>query len=101
MKVLSTDSRNAEKKLSRWLGPGWFSHPVGFNAGRISDDKAKPIVEKLRPLGTVHEVVYKTPSLAGLRLFYVDRIPYRRLGVPKSECTYKTYPPSGATTPIQ
>src|SRR5262245_1047615 len=52
MKVLCTDSRDAEKRLGKWLGPGWFGHPRGFNAGRLPADRVMPVVAKLRPFGT-------------------------------------------------
>lgn len=53
MKVLSTESRATEVRCSGWLGPGWFSRPRGFNAGRLRDEQVPRVVERLGRLGTV------------------------------------------------
>jgi hypothetical protein len=80
-------------KLEKWISPGWLSRPVGFNAGRQLPDEAVPrVVERLRRLGDVHEVRFRGSSLNGLRLFYIDKIPYGRLGPERDTCTFKAYP---------
>lgn len=47
MKVLGTDSRDAEKRCARWLGPGWFSRPRGFIAGRLKEEQIPSVVDRL------------------------------------------------------
>ncbi len=92
MKVLATDSRKAEARCSRWIGPGWFSRPVGFNAGRLKEEKVPHLVERLRRLGTVFEVHFHSATLNGLRLFYIDKIPYGQLGPDRNTCTFRKFP---------
>lgn len=92
MKVLATDSHNAEARCSRWIGPGWFSRPLGFNAGRLKEAKVPHLVERLRRLGTVYEVEFHSASLNGLRLFYIDKIPYENLGPDRDTCTFRKFP---------
>jgi hypothetical protein len=86
-------------RLSKWLSPGGFSRPVGFNAGRrLRDEEVPRVVERLQRLGDVHEVQFRGDSLNGLRLFYIDKVPYGRLGAERDTCTFKVYPVSGATS---
>jgi hypothetical protein len=92
MKVLATHSRDVEARCARWLGPGWFSRPKGFNARRLREEQVASVVERLRRLGTVWEVTYTCPSLAGLKLFYIDRVPYNNLGPDGSTCVIKQHP---------
>jgi hypothetical protein len=94
MKVLSTHSRDAESRCSEWIGPGWFSYPKGFNAGRLKEDQVPLVVGRLKQLGTVWEVTYTDPSLKGLKSFYIDRVPYGQLGPEGSTCTFKRHPSS-------
>jgi hypothetical protein len=91
MKLLATDPRETEARCARWLGPGWFSRPKGFNAGRLKDERVASVVERLRRLGTVWEVTFTSPSLAGLKLFDIDRVPYNDLGPEGSTCTIKQH----------
>lgn len=81
-------------KFEKWLSPGWFSLPTGFNAGRqLRDDDVPRVVERLQRLGQVHEVQFQGGSLNALRLFFIDEVPRGRLG-PKGETyTIKSYPP--------
>jgi hypothetical protein len=95
MKVLSTGSVRVTDRCSKWLGPGWFSYPKGFNAGRMKAEQVPAVVERLRGLGTVWEVEYTQPSLLGLRLFYIDRVPYQHLGPERSTCIVKRHAPHG------
>jgi hypothetical protein len=82
-------------KFERWLSPGWFSRPVGFNAGRLRAEDIPRVVERLQRLGDVHEVEFHGGSLNGLRLFYIDKVPYGHLGPERATCTFKAYPASG------
>lgn len=84
-------------KFEKWLSPGWFSHPVGFNGGRLRDEDVPPVVELLRRLGDVHEVEFHGGSLNGLRLFYIGTVPYGRLRPEQDACTFKVHPASGAS----
>ncbi len=83
-------------KFEQWLNPGWFSRPVGFNAGTLREQDVPRIVERLRHLGDVHEVEFHGGSLNGLRLFYIGKIPYGSLGPERDTCTFKAYPGSSA-----
>jgi hypothetical protein len=85
-------------KFEKWLSPGWFSRPVGFNAGRLRDEDVPRVVERLQRLGDVHEVEFHGGSLNGLRLFYIGKAPYGGLGPERDTCTFKAYPISGATS---
>ena len=85
-------------RFERWLSPGWFSRPVGFNAGRLRDEDVPRVVERLQRLGDVHEVEFHGGSLNGLRLFYIGKIPYGRLGPESDTCTFKAYPGTGVAT---
>jgi hypothetical protein len=86
-------------RFSRWVNPGWFSRPVGFNAGRrLRDEEVPRVVERLQRLGDVHEVQFRGSSLNGLRLFYIDKVPYYQLGPERDTCTFKTYTTSGVTS---
>jgi hypothetical protein len=84
-------------KFEKWLSPGWFSRPVGFNAGRLRDQDVPGVVARLQRLGDVHEVEYHSSSLKGLRLFYIGKVPSGRLGPDRDTCTFKSYPVSRAT----
>ncbi len=84
------------KKFEKWLSPGWFSRPVGFNAGYLRDESVPRVVERLQRLGEVHEAQFHGGSLNGLRLFYIGKVPY--LGPEQDTCTFKTYSPSGVTS---
>jgi hypothetical protein len=95
MKVLSTDNLDVASRCSRWLGPGWFARPVGFNAGRLREEDVPRIVRKLVRFGTVHEVHFGGGSLAGLRLFYLGDVPYEQLGPERGHCTFKLHTFSG------
>jgi hypothetical protein len=80
-------------RFSKWLSPGWFSRPVGFNAGRrLRNEDVPRLVERLRRLGDVHEVQFRGGSLNGLRLFYINKVPYSQLGPERDTCTFKAYP---------
>jgi hypothetical protein len=92
MKALAPDGRDIEARCARWLGPGWFSHPRGFNAGRLKEEQVASVVERLRRLGTVWEETYTTPSLAGLKLFYIDQVPYNSLGPDGRTCIIRQHP---------
>ena len=92
MKVLATDNRDVEARFAMWLGPGWFSRSKGFNAGRLKEVKVASVVERLRSLGTVREVPFTSPSLAGLRLFYIDKVPYNPVGPDGSTCIIRQHP---------
>jgi hypothetical protein len=83
-------------KFGKWLNAGWFSRPIGFNAGRLRDEDVPRIVERLQRLGDVQEVEFHGRSLNGLRLFYIGKVPYGRLGPERDTCTFKAYPGSGA-----
>jgi hypothetical protein len=98
MKVLSANDRDVEARLGGWIGPWWFSRPVGFNAGRLPEGKVPRLVERLQRLGTVHEVHYHAASLDGLRLFYIGKVPYGQLGPDGRTCTFRTFPAPGAGT---
>jgi hypothetical protein len=83
-------------RFNQWLSPGWFSRPVGFNAGRrLRDEEIPRVVEKLQRLGDVREVQFRGGSLNGLRLFYIGKVPYYELGPERDTCTFKAYPSSG------
>ena len=84
-------------KFEKWLSPGWFSRPVGFNAGRLRDEDVPRVVERLQRLGDVHEVEFHGSSLNGLRLFYIGKVPFGRLGPERDGCTFKAYPISSVT----
>ncbi len=85
-------------KFEKWLSPGWFSRPTGFNAGRqLWDDDVPRVVDRLQRLGQVHEVQFPGGSLNGLRLFFIDEVPYGRLGPERDTCTIKSYPTSAAS----
>ena len=60
-------------KFEKWVSPGWFSRPVGFNAGKLRDQYVPRVVERLQRLGDVHEVEFHSGSLNGLRLFISAR----------------------------
>jgi len=79
-------------RFSKWLSPGWFSRPVGFNAGRLRDEEVPHVVERLQRLGDVHEVEFHGGSLNGLRLFYIGKVPRGQLGPQGDTCTFRTYP---------
>lgn len=84
--------------FEKWLSPGWFSYPVGFNASRLRNEGVSRVVERLRRLGDVHEVQFRGRSLNGLRLFYIGKVPYDQLGPEGGTCTVKVYPASGTTS---
>ena len=94
MKVLDTHSRDVEARYGKWIGPGWFYFPRGFNAGRLKDENLSRVVKQLQWLGDVHEVQYRGGSLDGLRLFYIGNrnIPYRELGPERDTCTFTEFP---------
>lgn len=96
MKVLGTDSRETERRCARWLGPGWFSRPRGFNAGRLEEERVASVVERLSRLGTVWEITFTSPSLAGLKLFAIDRVLYNNLGTDGKTCIIKRHPAATA-----
>ncbi|MGE3819879.1 MAG: hypothetical protein AB7I30_10615 [Isosphaeraceae bacterium] len=79
-----------------WLSPGWFSRPVGFNAGRLPDAETPRVVERLRRLGDVHEVEFHGGSLNGLKLFYINRIPHYQFGPEGRARTFRSYPAAGS-----
>jgi hypothetical protein len=83
--------------FEKWLSPGWFSRPVGFNAGRLRDQDVPRIVERLARLGDVNEVEFHGGSLNGLKLFYIGKIPFGRLGPEGDTCTFKAYPDAEAS----
>jgi len=56
MKALSTSNVDAEARLRGWVAPWWLNRPVGFNAGRLKDERVPHVVERLRRLGTLKEV---------------------------------------------
>jgi len=95
MKVFSTISRGVEARCSKWLGPGWLSNPRGFNAGHLKDEQTQSVVERLSWLGTVWEVKYTQPTLTGLKLFFIDQVPYHALGPQADTCEIKRYPLPG------
>ena len=92
MKVLATDSHKAEARCSRWIGPGWFSHPLGFNAGRRKEEKVPHLVPAVAAAWDGVEVEFHSASLNGLRLFYIDKIPYDKLGPDRDSCTFRKFP---------
>jgi hypothetical protein len=81
-------------RFSKWLGPGWFSRPVGFNAGRrLRDEDVPRLVERLRRLGDVYEVQVRGGSLDGLRLFSINNVPSYSQPEPEPyTCTFRAYP---------
>ncbi len=83
-------------KFEKWLSPGWFSRPLGFNAGKLRDEDVPRVVERLQRLGDVREVEFHGGSLYGLRLFYIGKVPFGRLGPERDTCTFKAYPLSRA-----
>ncbi len=89
MKGLGTDPHDVETRCVRWLGP---AHSRSFNARRLSPERVDSVVERLRPLGLVWEVTYTTPSLAGLKLFYIDRVPYNNVGPDGGSCIIRQHP---------
>jgi hypothetical protein len=91
--VLRTNGRDAQKRCGRWLSPGWFGAPRGFNAGRLADEKVPGVVERLKRLGVVWEVTFTQPPDTGLKLFYIDKLRGWSLGPQKSTCTFRRYPP--------
>jgi hypothetical protein len=95
MKVLSMSSVDTRIRCSRWLGPGWFYHPKGFNAGHLHDEQVPHVVERLRRLGVVWEITYtRPPSLSGLKLFYIEyKVPYFSLGPERDTCRFERHPP--------
>ena len=66
--------------------------PRGFNAGRLREERVASVVERLRRLGTVWEVTYTSPSIAGLKLFYIDKVPYNSLGPDGRTCIIRQHP---------
>jgi hypothetical protein len=94
MKWFSTDSRSIETRFSRWIDTGWLYRVGWFNAGRLKEGEVPAVVERLRRLGAVREVHFHKPSLKGLRLFYIDRISFDRLGGSRSSYTFRDYPPA-------
>jgi hypothetical protein len=79
-------------RFSKWLSPGWFSRPRGFNAGRrFRDDEIPRLVAVMQRLGDVHEVRFQGGSLNGLRLFYIGKVPYGELGPERGTCTFKAH----------
>lgn len=82
-------------KFRNWLSPGWFSRPLGFNASRLPEDRVPHVVALLKRLGDVHEVRFHGGSADGVKLFYIDKIPYGQLGEERETCTFKVYPASG------
>ncbi len=95
MKVLSTDNIDAEARLRGWVAPWWLNRPVGFNAGRLKEGRVPHVVQPLSRLGTVIEVHFHGGSLNGLRLFYIGKVPYGRLGPARETCTFTVHPSSG------
>jgi hypothetical protein len=98
MKVLSTSPRGVEASCSKWLGPGWFSNPKGFNAGHLKDDQTHSVVKRLSRLGTVWEITYTQPTLTGLKLFFIDKVPYHALGPQAATCEIKRCPLPGGSS---
>jgi hypothetical protein len=93
------DSRRTEDKLSRWLDPGWFTRPRGFNAGSLPEDKVGPVVERIGQFGgEVKEVRFKGWGTPELCLFYLDQVPYDRLGVPRKDVAVIDRPTPGPKT---
>ena len=88
-------------RFSKWLSPGWFSRPVGFNAGRrLRDEEIPRVVARLQRLGDVYEVQFRGGSLHGLRLFYIGTIPYYSLGTERDTFTIKAYPAAVSPAPL-
>ena len=83
MRVFGSLSSEDVLRPNRWLGPGWYVLPRGFNAGMLPDDRVAEVAERIGHFGKVIEVRFDRPPLTGLRLFYIDRVPYDRLGVPR------------------
>lgn len=79
--------------FEKWISPGWFSRPVGFNASRLPEGGVPRVVERLQRLGTVYEVRFHGGSADGVKLFYIDRIPYGNLGPERDTCTFKRIDP--------
>lgn len=98
MKIQGTDSRSIERRYKNWISPGWFSKPVGFNAGRLPDDKVKPLVERLQSLGPVNEVLFRGGTLDGLRLFYIGEVPYQNLGPERGGCLITEHRAKGSAS---
>jgi hypothetical protein len=78
--------------FSKWISPGWFSRPVGFNGFRVHQGNAPRVTALLRRLGDVHEVQFQR----GLKLFYINKVRYRDLGPERATCTFKVYPAAAA-----
>ena len=95
MKVQSTDSSSIEQKYAKWISPGWFSSPRGFNAGRLPEGKVKPLVERLQLIGPVNEVLFQGGTLDGLRLFYIGEVPIQRLGPERAGCLIREHNTTG------
>jgi hypothetical protein len=87
MKILGKDSRATQDLLARWLDPGWMLTPRGFNAGMLTDSQVAGVVDRISQFGNVKEVRFDQPPNKGLRLFYVENVPYERLGAAKSAVT--------------
>jgi hypothetical protein len=85
-------------KFEKWLSPGWFSRPVGFNAGRLRAEEVPRVVERLQRLGDVHEVEFHGGSLNGLRLFSIGKALSGWLGAERDTCTFREYPISKAAS---
>ena len=99
MKVHGVGSNSIEEAYSKWISPGWFSSPRGFNAGHLPEDKVGPLVERLRSLGQVKEVLYRGGSLDGLRLFYIGEVPVGNLGPEGANCLIREHDATLQTTP--
>lgn len=78
--------------FAKWLSPGWFSHPISFNASRLAEDGVPRVVERLQRLGTVHEVRFHGGSADGVKLFFIGEVRYGELGSERETCTFKVYP---------
>jgi hypothetical protein len=94
MKWFSTDSRSIEARFSGWIDTGWLYRVGWFSGGRLKEGQIPAVVERLRRLGAVREVYFHEPSRKGLRLFYIDRISFNRLGVSRYLYTFRDYPPA-------
>ena len=92
------NTHEAINQPARWFDPGWIGSPRGFNAGMLPDDRVAAVVERIGQFGKVIEVRFDRPPLVGLRLFYIDRVPYDRLGVPRAAVTITEHPAPGALT---
>ena len=93
MRFFGGESNKTKDKLVRWLDPGWFDRPKGFNAGYLPDDKVGPVVERVGRFGdVVKEVRFKGWGSPELCLLYIDRVPFDRLGVPRDQVTVIDHP---------